>query len=235
MVKFHPTNHTLVGFTEGTVPPNVAILVSAHCDMCERCANEVASITDTTAGMLFEHEYRTTTIVDNELGNMFDAIVSRPFSSVKSPRVGVTNTLALDGKIFNIPASLQRYASSVGNWSHLVGKLWQAPVSIGGKNLANFIYMGKGGGVPEHTHIGNELTLVLDGRFSDGVNDYDTGDYIALDHSNTHSPTATLNEGCLVFSVIDEPLHFTSGWARLVNPLSHLYFKVSTKMQKDSR
>lgn len=231
MVRFHPTNHTLVGFAEGIIAPNESILVSAHCDLCEQCRSKVFIMTETTAELVFaqDEETKTANVIDNELANMFDAIVSRPSRASQACAPPSETTLSVDGKSFKIPPSLQRFSQNVGDWSHLVGKLWQAPVSIGGKNLANFIYMERGGSVPEHTHIGNELTLVLNGSFSDGVNEYDTGDYIALNESHTHTPIAAIDEGCLVFSIIDEPLQFTSGWARLINPLSHLYFKVSTK------
>ncbi|WP_371195754.1 ChrR family anti-sigma-E factor [Glaciecola sp. SC05] len=231
MVRFHPTNQTLVGFADGIIAPNESILVSAHCDLCEQCRSKVLTMTEITAELIFEQDKgsKTANIIDNELANMFDAIVSRPSVIPQASVCTTGKSLFIDGKSFKIPPSLQRFSESVGDWSHLVGKLWQAPVSIGGKNLANFIYMERGGSVPEHTHIGNERTLVLNGSFSDGVNEYDTGDYIALNESHTHTPIAALDEGCLVFSIIDEPLHFTSGWARLINPLSHLYFKVSTK------
>jgi putative transcriptional regulator len=229
MIRFHPTNQTLVGFAEGNIAPNEALLVAAHCDLCEKCSAKAMASTEVAADSVFDDDAETLARIDNELGNMFDAIVSRPQLAARPLADSQSGHLFLDGKSFFIPPTLRRFAEQVGDWSHSVGKLWQAPVSIGGKNLANFIYMEKGGSVPEHTHIGKELTLVLNGRFSDGVNDYETGDFISLNQNHTHMPTASLNAGCLVFSIIDEPLHFTSGWARLINPLSHLYFKVSTK------
>jgi putative transcriptional regulator len=134
-------------------------------------------------------------------------------------------SVELDGRQFTLPRSLERYASSTGNWSKLVGKLWQAPVHIGGMGKANFIYMEKGGSVPEHTHLGSELTLVINGAFSDGISDYDSGDFIAMNDNHTHAPHSNDNDGCLVFSVVQQPLHFTSGIARLLNPFSHLFFR----------
>lgn len=230
MAKFHPTNQTLVGFAEGLIAPNQSILISAHCDMCEQCHNKLLALTKVTADAVFEHDAHTAAIVESQFKSMFDAIVSRPNGNAVSSDKHKNIELLIDGKTFAVPPSLQHFAACVGDWSHTVGKLWQAPVAIGGKNLANFIYMEKGGSVPEHTHIGNEFTLVLNGKFTDGVNAYNTGDYIALNHLHTHTPAASPTDGCLVFSIIDEPLHFTSGWARLINPLSHLYFKVSTRV-----
>ena len=89
---------------------------------------------------------------------------------------------------------------------------------------ANFIYMEKGGRVPEHTHKGSEITLVLDGEFTDGLSHYDTGDFIIMNDSHVHTPQSDADEGCLVFSIVDQPLHFTSGLARLLNPFSQLFF-----------
>ena len=111
------------------------------------------------------------------------------------------------------------------NWSKLLGKVWQAPVDLGEAGMAHFIYMEKGGRVPEHTHRGTEFTLVVNGEFSDGLADYDSGDLIVMDDEHIHSPHSNADDGCLVFSIVDKPLHFTSGIARLLNPFSHLFFK----------
>ncbi|MEC9480928.1 MAG: cupin domain-containing protein, partial [Pseudomonadota bacterium] len=135
------------------------------------------------------------------------------------------NTIELDGRVFTLPRTLHRYIDKTGNWSSLVGKLWQAPVDLGNQGVANFIFMGSGGSVPEHTHRGTEYTLVIDGEFSDGLSRYDTGDFIFMDGDKTHTPKSEGKEGCLVFSIVDQPLHFTSGLARLLNPFSHLFFR----------
>jgi putative transcriptional regulator len=37
-------------------------------------------------------------------------------------------------------------------------------------------------------------------------------------------PVANSEDGCLVLTVLDKPLHFTTGWAKLINPLSQIYF-----------
>lgn len=140
-------------------------------------------------------------------------------------RANKATSIELDGRVFTLPKTLHRYIEKTGNWSSLVGRLWQAPVDLGNQGVANFIFMGRGGSVPEHTHRGTEYTLVIDGEFSDGLSHYDTGDFIYMDGEKTHTPKAEGNEGCLVFSIVDQPLHFTSGLARLLNPFSHLFFR----------
>lgn len=235
MIKFHPSSQQILEFVEGTLPPAVSLLVSAHSDMCPSCQKRIETETELLANSILEssdvgvsqsQEMHDTMSFDSMLSfitqmpssNEGDIVVAK-----KASRKSVA--IELDGRKFELPRTLHRYTDKTGNWSSLVGKLWQAPVEVGNKGVANFIFMGQGGSVPEHTHRGNEYTLVIDGEFSDGLNNYDTGDFIYMDGNHTHTPRADKSEGCLVFSIVDQPLHFTSGLARLLNPFSHLFFK----------
>lgn len=229
MIKFHPTDTHLVNFTEGTLSSVESLLVSAHCDMCKDCKHKVDMFTENIASQVFSAESDKHVSIQREFISMFECITNKkPVSGTHQSFDNFEPKLALEGRQFTLPPTLSRFVDRMGEWSHLVGKLWQAQVEIGGGKLAQFIYMEKGGSVPEHTHQGNEFTLVIDGKFSDGAQEYNIGDYIALNENHTHAPTSHVDEGCLVFSVIDKPLYFTSGWAKLINPLSQLYFKVNT-------
>ncbi|NDV92129.1 anti-sigma factor [Alteromonas sp. 345S023] len=238
MIRFHPHTQQLESFVEGSLSPAVSILVSAHCDMCSHCQRIVEIETERLASSLFEDNRVSEPLFSPDFDNMLAHITQMPSavhpdhpaqSRHHKPRSHnkerSASTIELDGRAFTLPRTLRRYADKTGNWSSLVGKLWQAPVELGNQGVANFIYMGPGGSVPEHTHRGTEYTLVLDGEFSDGLNNYDTGDFIFMDDQHTHTPRADKKEGCLVFSIVDQPLHFTSGLARLLNPFSHLFFR----------
>lgn len=236
-VKFHPSEHLLSEFVQGRLEPNIALMVSAHCDMCAQCQEKCHALTLLAAGDILEapklaafQSFDDFPMEEQDIfTQMMQNITELPalqthqnFNRTVEPGEGM---LDLDGKKFLLPRSLQRYAFKTQGWKKLVGKLWQAQVDLGGDARAEFIYMEQGGTVPEHTHRGNELTLVINGEFEDGVNCYGDGDLILLDSSNTHAPQSNDEEGCLVFSIVDQPLHFTSGLARLLNPFSHLFFK----------
>ncbi|APE06426.1 MULTISPECIES: ChrR family anti-sigma-E factor [Alteromonas] len=232
MIKFHPSSQQLKEFVEGSLTPAVSLLVSAHCDMCEQCQLRVESETEELAAELVS-EIEESFDESAQFGDMLSQITQSPSSievdgssSSYASNLGErTVSIELDGRSFKLPRTLHRYVDKTGNWSSLVGKLWQAPVDLGNQGVANFIFMGSGGSVPEHTHRGTEYTLVIDGEFSDGLSDYDTGDFIFMDGNKTHTPRSDTKEGCLVFSIVDQPLHFTSGLARLLNPFSHLFFR----------
>ncbi len=247
MIRFHPSAQQLKDFVEGTLSPATSLMVSAHCDMCPKCQRFVEIETESLAAQMVssvsENAFASSD-ASLQFGDMFSQITQLPQTadgsvetagvseyreSFKKPRAPSKSeklsTIELDGRTFTLPRTLHRYIDKTGNWSSLVGKLWQAPVDLGNQGVANFIFMGGGGSVPEHTHRGTEYTLVIDGEFSDGLSRYDTGDFIFMDGEKTHTPRAEGKDGCLVFSIVDQPLHFTSGLARLLNPFSHLFFR----------
>jgi putative transcriptional regulator len=222
MINFHPSNQQLSIFSNGLMAPAESLIISAHCDMCAQCARKVVLYTEAHSETVFDESSQK---LDPSLfGTMLSQIMSQEIDRGIGSEP-TNSTLELDGRKFTLPRSLNRFSESIGNWSHLVGKIWQAPVNMGGDVVANFIFMEKGGGVPEHTHRGTEMTLVVNGEFSDGLANYDSGDFMVMNGKNIHAPLTKSDEGCLVFSIIDAPLHFTSGWARLINPFSHLFFK----------
>jgi putative transcriptional regulator len=75
-----------------------------------------------------------------------------------------------------------------------------------------------GKSVPQHTHEGNELALVLEGAFHDATGHYRRGDLAIADSSVDHRPTADEAQDCLCLAVIDAPLRLTGPFGRLLNP-----------------
>jgi putative transcriptional regulator len=223
MISFHPKYTDLQMFSAGNCQPSMALMISAHIDMCPQCKKSCAEIQAELANGVFKQ----TKIVE-PLNNLYISMMSKITSlpSIHTPALlEVDTSIELDGKFFELPRTLRRHVKNTGNWSRLVGKLWQAPVDLGDIGRANFMYMEKGGRVPEHTHKGTEFTLVVNGQYGDGISEYDSGDFTIMDSHHNHLPHSQADDGCLVFTIIDQPLHFTAGIARLLNPFSHLFFK----------
>ncbi|AYA65049.1 ChrR family anti-sigma-E factor [Alteromonas sp. RKMC-009] len=236
MINHHPEQNQLSQFVQGSLSPAESFIVSAHCDLCPRCRKIASEETSRFAAEVFDFSSLSQDEQLESYSAMLADITQLPatakpatkaasVSSITAKRGRGEKTIELDGQTFELPPTLQRVIHKTGSWSGLVGKLWQAPVDLGYAGVANFIYMGRGGSVPEHTHRGVEYTLVLDGEFHDGKHHYRTGDFLVMDGKDTHAPYSDHISGCLVFTLLDEPLHFTSGIARLLNPFSHLFFR----------
>jgi putative transcriptional regulator len=86
----------------------------------------------------------------------------------------------------------------------------------------NLLHIEPGGSVPEHTHKGFELTVLLEGSFHDDHDKYVKGDFIMLDSSHQHHPVSP--EGCLCYTVANDALHFTQGINKLLNPIGSFIY-----------
>lgn len=73
--------------------------------------------------------------------------------------------------------------------------------------------------VPEHTHQGRELTLVLSGSFRDEVDHFGRGDIEEADGTLLHQPKADEDQDCICLAVTEAPLRFSSWIVRLVQPI----------------
>jgi putative transcriptional regulator len=63
--------------------------------------------------------------------------------------------------------------------------------------------------IPTHTHGGAELTLVLDGAFTDIAGRYGRGDISIADENVEHRPTAEKDRPCIGLAVTDAPLRLS--------------------------
>ena len=72
--------------------------------------------------------------------------------------------------------------------------------------------------VPQHTHEGSELTVVLEGAFSDATGHYVRGDLVIADGTLDHCPIADPDRDCLCLAVTDAPLRLTGRFGRFLNP-----------------
>lgn len=70
---------------------------------------------------------------------------------------------------------------------------------------------------PHHAHGGLEVTLVLDGAFSDETGDYKRGDLVITTEDIDHTPLACPDKGCLCLVVTSAPIKL-KGWKSVFNP-----------------
>ena len=63
--------------------------------------------------------------------------------------------------------------------------------------------------LPEHSHGGTELTVVLTGSYSDALGRFGRGDMAELDQSVTHRPVVDTGAECIALIVTDAPLKLT--------------------------
>jgi len=83
----------------------------------------------------------------------------------------------------------------------------------------NLFWIKPGRTVPAHTHEGSELSLVLDGAFSDVRGHYGRGDISVADEAVDHRPMADKGQPCIGFAVMDAPLKLTGSFRQLIGDI----------------
>ena len=220
MIKSHPTLGLLKEFVEGELSPALALTVAAHVDMCRLCQRQVRLLEKEAADALVNLEPAP---VDVEMQAMLAAILNSEPTSEQPPKPKVAAHLQLNQQKFLLPRALQQHAAQASTWRQL-GHFWRSRVQQGDEWRTSFVYIEKGTRIPEHTHKAREATLVLSGKFVDENDVYHEGDFILRDASHTHTPGAEPDQDCLCFTAVEAPLHFTSGAARMLNPLGQLLY-----------
>lgn len=74
-----------------------------------------------------------------------------------------------------------------------------------------------GTAIPQHTHQGNEITLILTGAMQDGDKIFRAGDLSMADEHDDHRPRIIGDEVCHCLVVMDGGLQFTGTFSRALN------------------
>ncbi len=217
MIKHHPSDDILAQFAAGQLPVSVSVAVSIHVEMCTCCQEQVAKYTEQAANesLVVSDDER---LLNSELDEMFEQITQD--QSIDSIPVQNAQMLKWSNKEIIMPSALRQLEFS--DWSGL-GKVSRSRVKLDDKdNRSSLLHIDAGGQVPAHTHTGQELTVLLEGSFKDEMGEYHRGDFIWLTGEHEHQPIS--EKGCLCYAVVTNPLHFTEGLSRLLNPIGKLIY-----------
>jgi putative transcriptional regulator len=230
MIKHHPKFELLKSFVDGDLPASLSAGIAIHADMCKHCQHQITQLTEQVAesSFEFEEEFLDRYMVDEQKD--LDDIATINFDDMiagitASDDIEVIQTkedkfISFNNTKYALPTALQ--SMSLGKTAH-IGKLSRARVQLDEDEIhSSLLHIEAGGGVPEHTHKGFELTLLLDGSFEDEKGKYVKGDFIMLDSNHQHHPVS--EKGCLCFTVANDALHFTKGINKLLNPLGSFIY-----------
>ncbi|MEH8018468.1 ChrR family anti-sigma-E factor [Rheinheimera muenzenbergensis] len=220
-IKFHPSMALLEQFAEGTLSADVALAVSAHIDLCPHCQRLNRDI---TADMASQLEKAAPTGSSTDWQDMIAAIVAQPqLAKTAQPELAQAQPIRVNQREFVMPRALQRLAAEHGKWLQL-GGIATAKLPAGAGHHVSLLYIADDTEVPQHTHLGLEMTLVLAGKIVDENGEYVAGDLLINSPDDTHTPRTLAGQDCLCLSVLSAPLQFKKGLTRLLNPLQQFFY-----------
>lgn len=230
MIKHHPKFELLTSFVAGDLPASLSAGIAIHADMCKQCQHQIAQLTEQVAESNFDFEeaFLDRFIVDekqdlDEIASVnFDDMIANitACDDIEVLAAKENKSILFNGTNYSLPTALN--SMSFGKTAH-IGKLSRARIQLDEDEIhSSLLHIQPGGGVPEHTHKGFELTLLLEGSFEDEKGKYVKGDFIMLDSNHQHHPIS--EEGCLCFTVANDALHFTQGINKLLNPIGSFIY-----------
>ncbi|WP_104028118.1 ChrR family anti-sigma-E factor [Vibrio jasicida] len=209
----HPDNNLLEAYASGSIDAVSGLVVATHLETCSKCRAYVNQLEAAQADVVIESSVME---YDVEFDSMFNDIIT---AEPKSDSIIIKDVarVAVAGRDFKLPKTLSRFSDLVGEWKSYGGKVYSAQIDLGEDARVNLMYISEDVRIPQHTHKGQESTLVLHGGFSDEDGHYEVGDVLVRDASVKHSPFTKAGEDCLCLTVLTEPMIFTQGVARIFN------------------
>jgi putative transcriptional regulator len=118
------------------------------------------------------------------------------------------------------PEPLRRYLGTASKWRHhRMGGFDEMPLRLhGDSHWASLLRLEPGRGLPQHRHIGDEYTVVLQGGFTDTTGSYAAGDF-CVGPDEIHEPIADAGEPCIALIILANPIVLTGPIGRYLNPL----------------
>ncbi|MDA0361758.1 MAG: ChrR family anti-sigma-E factor [Proteobacteria bacterium] len=197
-IKHHLTDTIMMAYSTGALPEAYSLVVACHVSFCSECRCALEGF-DALGGAVLE-QTRKSELSEGALSATLDLIANTP--AVETPKKYAPS---------DFPAPLQEYVGGGSNrvqWRKIGGGMKQAILPIEGETNARLLYIPAGMAVPDHSHNGPEMTMVLQGAFSDEVDRFARGDVEFGDEDLSHKPVADAGQDCICLVATDAPLKF---------------------------
>jgi putative transcriptional regulator len=224
MISYHPDSRYLTDFATANLPLAEAVCVSAHLEFCGKCRAHVQQLTDVGGHMLARLQPEAVS------EDSFAALMARVSAGAQEqspvtvaaqvPQEDVEE--AAQSHVF-LPRAVRRLVSGSLDklrWVQLGKALRVAPLQVSDESRETAIYdIRAGGRMPEHEHRGEEITVLLQGSFSDADGSYSRGDFVVRHAGEAHQPTATMDKDCICLVCLERPVRPRGLFYRLLEPL----------------
>ena len=209
-LKHHLPDGLLAAYATGTLPEAFSLVVATHVSLCDDCRSAVASH-EAVGGAILE---------DIDVAEVDRDALAATMARIKNYSAPAAKTPRSKG-VSIFPAPLVHYVQGGPKdvrWRSVGAGVKQAILPCQGDATARLLYIPAGAAMPDHSHRGLELTMVLQGAFSDEFDRFARGDVEVGTEDLTHTPIADVGEDCICLAATDAPLKFKGLLPRLAQP-----------------
>ncbi|MGV1870952.1 ChrR family anti-sigma-E factor [Agrobacterium rosae] len=214
-VRHHVSDELLLDYASGSLGESWSLAVSTHLALCPESRQRLSEM-EMTGGALLDDIGPTRDASDADWDKIRTLL--QPNTKPVIPELPAKQSVKAV-----LPEPLRSYAGGdvdVLKWKQLGPGAYHFPIPTSdGEAIVRLLRIPAGKPVPEHSHGGRELTVVLAGSFMDGKDVFRRGDFEEADEDLTHQPVAGEGEDCICLAVTDAPLKFKSWLVRLLQPV----------------
>ena len=204
----HPGDEVLMDYALGTLPEIWSVAVATHLALCPDCRGMTGRLEHLGGALL-----AAAAPVPLQCGMPEPAEVPAA-DSLPAPPIAMSDPLVPRPLRDYLPATVDRLP-----WQRLMSGVEEFRLAANGAGgRASLLRIGPGRAIPQHTHRGEEMTLVLAGGYTDRLGAFRRGDFSATDASIEHRPVAMMDAACICLVATDAPVRLTGWLGRLLNP-----------------
>lgn len=204
----HPELDELMAYSSGVAPEWLSVFVACHLTYCQECREDVSTFDDVGGALL-------------ESLPAEGPAVALPRGLELPPRSEPLVKPVAD--VPGLPRPLLPYLASGPSFRFLTPGVQHIPLTLSVNDVpARLVRFKPGFEVPEHSHAGLEMILVLDGEFEDTstAERYKTGDVSRREGTADHKTRVTSADPCtalMIGTARSEPKTF---WGRMAQILT---------------
>jgi len=209
----HPNDELLAAYSAGSLPLSQALCISTHLERCPDCSRKLQRFNRIGSELMQQLQPAPGSAdLKQRMFASLDSLADMPAPPEEKP---IVNT--------SIPRCLRQFVKD--GYQQLAWRSVSANIksvelcrdSNGAK--VELLKIKPGGAAINHTHLGDEYTVVLEGSFSDEDGLYEQGDFMVRAKDEQHRPVATQDQECICLAVTEGPIQFTGLLSRLMNPI----------------
>ncbi|MGF1563631.1 MAG: ChrR family anti-sigma-E factor [Geminicoccaceae bacterium] len=217
--RHHLPDDLLAGYAAGSIDEALSLLVATHVSMCATCRARLAAFEALGGSMLDALEGIA---VSQE---SFQRVNAR-LCACEPMSVQAVSATSKACSSSGLPATLDAYLPADGTgpvWRNVVPGVQTMRLKVGtGETILRLLKIRGGMAVPDHSHHGDETTLVLRGSFSDRGERFLPGDVVVNADDDLHSPVIDEGEDCICLVATEAPLAFKNPVHRAFNLFARL-------------
>ena len=223
MANHHPSDELLMLFSAGQLPNALGVILACHLQTCPECRAKSATYDQLGGDLLQENGTFGSAPITKPQAKTSTAMLDNLLARLDEPAIDPVQEPSFIHSLESpIPKPLHRFTPEHWEdipWRGISKYVQQHVLPLSDSTyVAKFLKIGAGKQLPQHTHRGNEYTLIMDGSFSDSYGDYFPGDFVLANTEVEHQPQVHFEKPCICLAVMDAPIKMTGIFTRLMNP-----------------